>query len=175
MLIPIGFFGGGAAAGAYEQIATNLVTTATSPVVFSSIPQGYKHLQIRYTARGTLGGASTQLIYSALSRVHWLRGDGSGVTSSSATSPAELTNIPANTQTANVFAAGVIDILNYSNTSTNKTVRNFSGSMGTGTSVRIQLSSGILIDTAAISSISLSTTTGAFAIGSRFSLYGIKG
>ena len=33
--------------GAFESIATTLVSSAVSSVTFSSIPQTYKHLQIR--------------------------------------------------------------------------------------------------------------------------------
>lgn len=178
MLIPFGVFsaagasGGGGGAAAYELISTTLVTTAVSPVVFSSIDQTYKHLQIRYTARGTVSASNTQLVYSVMSRFHYLRGDGSTVTSSAGISPLQLADIAGNTLGSGIFSSGVIDFLDYANTTTNKTVRSLSGSTGLN---RIQLSSGLIVSTAAISSISLSTASGQFAIGSRFSLYGIKG
>jgi hypothetical protein len=37
----------------YEQIATTLVSSGQSSIVFSSIPQGYKHLQLRYVTKPT--------------------------------------------------------------------------------------------------------------------------
>ena len=58
MLIPIGFFGAGAAAGAYELIETQVLGSDVYSITFSSVPQTYKHLQIRLTARCTASGST---------------------------------------------------------------------------------------------------------------------
>jgi hypothetical protein len=167
--------------GAYQQIATTLITSNTANVTFSSIPQTYRHLQIRYTVRdaasqttngmfleyngNTVGGSNSQ---------HNLRGDGS--TSSGAWTNVnrfDYTLLPANSSTANSFSAGILDLLDYSSTTKNKTTRVFHGYTVSG-SQQINLWSGMWNSTAAINQITMYTNN-ALVAGTRFSLYGIKG
>jgi len=79
-----------------------------------------------------------------------------------------------NTSTSGAFAAGIIDILDYTNTSKNTTVRGFAGITGT-TTPKIELKSGAWLNTSAVSSVTLFRSGLPFVSGSRFSLYGIKG
>lgn len=184
MLIPIGFFGAGAAAGAYELISTTLITTSTAGVTFSSVPSTYKHLQIRYTSRQATSGVRDQLRVrfngsSAYNYAyHKLEGNGSTVSSSAVTTTDGMNGgwMTATSETANFFGAGVIDILDYASTAKNKTIRSFSGVNGSGGSY-VSLNSGFFYtNTNAVTSIELNTLdVFSFAAGSRFSLYGIKG
>jgi hypothetical protein len=81
-----------------------------------------------------------------------------------------------NTAAANIFAGMVIDILDYTSTSKNKTVRSLGGYDRNGAG-EISLSSGLwYASPAAITSIELTTTaTTEFKSYSQFALYGIKG
>jgi hypothetical protein len=178
MLIPIGFFGAGAAAGAYELISTAYGTGSSGVLQFSSIPQTYKHLQIRMVAKssstdvhGTLifnGGGGTAYAY------HNLAGNGSAVSSGAGTTQTSirLTQAISNSTTANAYTATVVDILDYSSTSKNTTVRALNGKVDATN--WIVLNSGLWADTSAITSLNINIS-GNYTTASRFSLYGIKG
>lgn len=176
MLIPIGFFGAGGAAGAYELISTAYGTGSSGTISFTSIPSTYKHLQIRYLGNKA---SSSDLRLTANSiasgySAHYLQGDGSAVSSGAFTS--QTTLIMQNSvggSTANSFAAGIIDILDYASTAKNKTVRAFTGQ--TGTFNFVDLHSGMIPTTSALTTISLAISSGSWTTTSRFSLYGIKG
>jgi hypothetical protein len=80
-----------------------------------------------------------------------------------------------NNSTASVFAAQIIDILDYANTNKYKTLRALSGfdNNGSGT---VRLGSSLWISTVAISSIQIFNYGGSdFNEYSQFALYGIKG
>jgi hypothetical protein len=169
------------AAGAYELISTQVLSSSASTVTFSSIPQDYKHLQIRMVTRSTRSNniAGFGIRFNSDSGtnydLHSLSGDGSSVTSfaSNNLSFVSLSQTAA-TSTASSFGATVSDILDYTNTSKNKTVRSLLG-YATTTNL-IALRSGLWRNTAAISAMEIyDTTSNNFLTGSRFSLYGIKG
>ena len=77
---------------------------------------------------------------------------------------------------SNIFGAFIIDIHDYSSTSKYKTVRGFGGLDANNSSVdlEINLISGVWMNTAAISSITLSAND-PFTTTTTFALYGIKG
>lgn len=179
--LPLGILAasGAGAAGAMELISTTVLDGTTASVTFNSLPQTYKHLQIRYTVRSSYSAALTYLLLSAngsyIQRTHYLNGNGASV-SSSTYADAIFGNIPGSTATANTFAAGVIDILDYTSANKKTTFRNLTG-FAPATDKSIALWSA-LTDTAAGALTSLSLIGYAFnnfASGTRFSLYGIKG
>jgi len=182
MLIPIGFFGGGNTSS-YELISTTVLGADTATVSFSSIPQTYKHLQIRGTVRVTAitntGGVMTiRLNGDSTASYSWhaLFGNGGSSTSEGVINTTEVRAymIPGSSAEANLFSPFVMDILDYS-VAKNKTTRNFIGNAVLGAG-QIRLESGSLYKTPAISTISLSNiSTNNFVANSRFSLYGIKG
>jgi len=182
-MIPLGILAttsGGAAAGAYELISTAYGTGSSGTITFSSIPQTYKHLQVRMTSKTTISG-STTAIYLRLNGIstgvysqHILGGDGSSVQSGNGTSKTEIDYLlGAGNSDSLVAAASILDFADYASTSKNKTVRIFQGYKGSGN--RIDLSSGCYGQTTAISSINLSLFSGSFTALTRVSLYGIKG
>ena len=133
----LGFFstaGVSAAAGSFDLLETQVLGSTSSAVTFSSLSQyatDYRHLQIRYTGRSNRASAYSTASYrfngvSTMSyAVHILDGQGSGSPrSASATSYfGYLTEfLPAANTTANVFGAGVIDILDAFSTNKNKVV-----------------------------------------------------
>jgi hypothetical protein len=174
------------AGGAYELIATQLITTNTADLTFSSIPQTYKHLQIRYVARGNnnVTNLRFQLNGDTGSNYanHSLWGSGSAVfsdnsTSSSSMQTAEFDHDGASS--AGAFSPGIFDFLDYSSSAKNTTMRGLAGRDGDNGNVtpRIRLRSAAWFNTAAVTSLTVFTDsgTGRFVSCSRFSLYGIKG
>lgn len=186
MLIPIGFFGAGAAAGAYELISTQILGSNSDNITFTSIPQTYKHLQIRATPRlATSAGTGafsldirlnddTGSVYS----YHNLTGNASSVVSGGASTQNQIrfeASIPSNSQSTGIFGATIIDILDYASTSKYKTLRGLTGY--SGSSARVGLKSGLYQATTAVTSVVLFdyAYAGGYLAGSRFSLYGLKG
>jgi hypothetical protein len=166
-----------AAATSYESIAT-----LTANGTFTSIPQTYKHLQIRYLARDSSSNTTKGFFLrfngdtGANYAAHSLGGNGSSASAAGVTgfTYMPLGTIPANNATSNVFAGGIVDILDYTNTNKNTTVRALTGfdANGSGT---VELDSGLWINTSAITSITCGTDTGNLVTGGIIALYGIKG
>jgi len=168
----------------FESIATATGTGSSNLITFSSIPQTYKHLQIRWIAKDTAGTtvASLRLTCNGVGGTsyasHRVTGDGSTVTAnnSSAASLATLGFYRSNS-TVSAMGVGIIDIQDYASTTKNKTFRSFNGiDANTGTTAdRVILASGLFIDTTAITSITIDGAGTAFTTASTFALYGIKG
>ncbi len=187
MPIPLGVLavaGAGAAAGgaAYELIESSVLTSAQASVTFSSVPSSYKHLQIRAVVRSTGTGNPRVLVrYNSDSgsnyAYHNLYGDSSTVWSeyNTANTGWAFYFVPNSSQTSGVFGAAIYDILDYSNTTKNTTTRVLGGSPLSGVIYDVGIHSFLWMNTAAVSTILLSGDGQDFAIGSRFSLYGIKG
>jgi len=177
-----GYRAGAVAPPAYELIQTQVLTSSQSAVNFSSIPQTYKHLQLRTVVKSDNGSSFDILLMringatSGYSQ-HALYGDGgaSQVYSSGAASTANIQVGWVNgSSTTGAFAPSIIDILDYASTVKNKTVRSLSGTP-TGLP-RVFLYSGAYFSTTTVSSLSFVSNYAAnWVAGSRFSLYGIKG
>lgn len=158
--------------------------TATSSAVnvytFSNIPQNFTHLQVRATLRSVASNpvATTYFQFTGTPGAgynHILYGDGSSAASSNAGPLNYGSNFqmsPGGTSNANFWLAEITDILDYSNTSRNKTIKRFGG-FEDGTRGRIYLNSYLYAATTAIDSVTISTDTG-FAVGTTFTLYGIN-
>jgi len=83
--------------------------------------------------------------------------------------------VAGSTAGSNVFAVTVLDLLDYANTSKNKTVRNLAGYDKNGAG-QIALNSGSWMSTSAVTQIDISPRVGTlFSQYSSFALYGIKG
>ena len=186
-LFPFGILsaaGAGVVAGDYELIETQILGSATSSITFSNLglyAATYKHLQIRATTRTTESAAESAVRIRFNSDTganyawHFLFGNGSTVSPSADVSQTAIYPFASvgNTQTANGFGVFVIDILDYSSTTKNKTTRAFTG-YASGTN-RIALASGLWQNTSAITSVFFGPNTSNWATGSRFSIYGIRG
>lgn len=174
--------GSKAITGSYESIATATVSSGVTSVTLSSIPSTYKHLQIRFTANiPAVEGANFQFNSDTGTNyvTHYLVGIGSG--SGTAASNTGQTYAYGSVYGQGydggtyIFTAGVIDILDYTNTSKYKTVRNFSGVDRNGSGA-IQLISSLWMNTSAITSIKFLSEAGSnLATGTKVALYGIKG
>jgi hypothetical protein len=168
----------------YELIATTVLGTATDSVTFSGLgdySSVYKHLQIRAVARTThaagsdflnirLNGDNTLSNYAR----HLLVGNGSTVSSFASTGGSTITNlgiIGSAFDVANLYGAHVVDIVD-AYASKNKTIRSIGGTSG-----EIDFNSVLYINTGTITSVLLQTfdSVSNFTVGSRFSIYGIRG
>ena len=165
----------------YESIATVYGTGSSNTIIFSSIPSTYQHLQIRSLSKTTTAGtanATYTLQFNSDTGSNYTRhalvGDGATVSASGAANQTSIRaggNTEANS--TNIFAVSIVDILDYANTNKYKTLRTLFGSDLNG-SGEINLRSGVWMNTSAVTSITLTTSSGNFASGTVIELYGIR-
>lgn len=159
--------------------SSGVLSGSTNGFNFTNIPQTFTHLQVRGFLRDTFTSSVNQSLSfqfngdnAANYAVHRMGGDGSGTYSQGFATQGSMFQgaIPTAIETANVFGIIITDILDYRNTSKNKTIRSISGydANGTGTAM---MSSGAWLNTAAITSINCSQSAGS-AQFSRIDLYG---
>ena len=169
--------------GDFESIATVTVGSGgQATVVFDNIPQIYQHLQIRALARSTNVNAGGESIRVRLNNDtgnnyarHVLSGDGATATSAAASSANFGTAGYVSTSGyTNIFGVFVLDILDYTNTNKNRTLRSLTGYDANGAGVA-ELRSNLYNSTTAVTRIDLYIDSYNFAQYSHFALYGIKG
>ena len=172
-----------ASVGSYFLIQrTTVGSGGSATVTFSSITSTYKHLQLRVFAYGTQSSpdntnmnisvnSGTSTAYS-----HRLSGTGSAISSYAGGAGYFQILLPTGTGLS-TFGIGVVDFLDYTNTSKYKTIRGLGGYDINGAG-RVVIPSAYFATTSAISSITISTDGGAISGWgqySTFALYGIKG
>ena len=178
MILPGVIASSGGVASSYESIATIVPTVGATSVTFSSIPNTFSHLQIRLLARdssvsynGNLGvrfNSDTASNYS----YHYMYGAGSTPGAGAGLTTLMLAPMVCGTTNgSNVFAAGVMDVINYSNTNIYKTIRAYGG-FDNSTYGEFFYDSGNWRSTSAVNSITFSSAT--FPAYCHFALYGIK-
>ena len=161
----------------YEPISTQTLGTAIADIYFTSIPQTYTDLVLVCNMNGashlTVGfrvNGSSSTIYSATE----LAGNGFGALTNRVSNEnyARMTNYGGPDTTGRSVL--ISSFMNYSNTTTNKTVLNRANNAG-GSFPGSQAGVNLVRTTSAITSINLMTASGGnFAVGSTFTLYGIK-
>jgi hypothetical protein len=169
-------------AGTFESIATVSVGSGGSSAVdFTSIPATYTHLQIRLIAQKLTSSTNGLMRFNSDATstnyyAHGIEADGSSVAAYATNDfPRAVANVPT---TANIFAASVVNILDYANTNKYKTVRILSGVDVNGTVAGyggvIELVGGNWRSTSAITSITITADSPNYVQYTTFSLYGIK-
>ena len=171
--ITAGLFSSGVAAAtnSYESIATATGTGSSGSISFASIPSTYKHLQLRASWDTTpAAGYLTITVNSgtAPTKSHALYGDGS------AANAAAFTNVITLENGYGQPYAGIIDILDYTDTNKNKTIRTLFGGDRNGVGI-VGLTSAYIGSTSAISQITIALSSNNFTSTTKFALYGIKG
>lgn len=162
-----------AAGNTYEAIATQTLGSAAASVTFSSIPSTYTDLRLVVAATSSSGSNIDAYVrfnsdsgtnYSAT----YLYGNGTSA-GSGRTSNATLIYLTQATAISSTQTNRLVDVMNYSNATTYKTMlmRENDTANATGTLV------GLWRSTSAINQIVI-TGSANFATGSVFSLYGIK-
>jgi hypothetical protein len=173
--------------GAYDALATVTVPSGgLASVTFAGIPTGYKHLQIRYSARtaNSYQFDFTNMIFNDDSTNntylnHMFSGNGASAQSEYFGIGGGLYGMgitAGNTNTSGVFGTGVIDILDYSNTNKNKTIKAFSGfnNNDSNNGRQVALSAGLWLNTQAVNVINLNGNGANLLQNSTFALYGVK-
>ena len=177
----------------FESIATVTVGAGgSSTMVFSSLPQTYKHLQLRGILKSTNNASTLNSMYiqfngDAGSTYSWHQFYGyyTASTAGSGYSSSQTQIYPGYIPltdslgglTSNIFCGIVIDILDYTSSSKNKTLKAFSGfdfNNAYSYSGIIVLGSGAWYSTSSVTSITFSTTSGNYAQFSSLALYGVK-
>lgn len=175
--------------GAMFPIATVVVGSAGATYVeFTSIPQDYKHLQIRASMRGATAdtaGQSWIRVNNVSTDNYWwhgIYGTGGATPSTENSEYSAKDGIysairhPSNTATPGVFGVAIIDIPDYTSTTKYKTIRSISGYDANG-SGQSRLYSGYMnLNRNAITSLKFQDQSGGgYTQFTRFDLYGIKG
>lgn len=175
---------------AFESIASISGTGSSSSFTFTSIPQTYKHLQIRAILRENSGGnanGSLKLEFngsgSSVGRGHWFQalGETSPYTNAQYDSGDMYIQYVSvgSAATGNVYGMLIMDIMDYSDTSKNKVIRNFYGINANNlaaTSAAVGSNSNLWVNTSAINQIKLvGSNNNPYTTLSNVALYGIKG
>jgi hypothetical protein len=170
----------------YESIASATGTGSSGTITFSSIPATYASLQIRSNFFRTAYGTPSVLVQlngdtGTNYAFHWLNGNGTTASALGRSTADSVTSMRLIASTPDIDAtygsAAILDIHDYASTTKNKTIRSFGGFDGNdyfGTGF-IGLLSGLWLNTNAVTSITISLSSGNFSTNSTFALYGIKG
>jgi hypothetical protein len=162
-----------AAGSTYTKISTTTLGSGVANYTFSSISASYTDLVFIIAGAGSSSGGNMQLQFNSDTGANYsttiLYGDGSSVGSARVTNTTSMnigdldaTN-PSNT---------IVNIINYANTSGNKTALGRANRINAGAAVVEKI--GLWRNTSAITSIKVFFNTGdTFITGSTLSLYGI--
>ena len=166
--------------GAMVPLQTYVVPAGgVSSVTFSSISQNFAHLQIR--GIGIYGYVNTLIQFNGDTgsnyTYHELYGGYSGgnVTGSTGSSTGQTSTRGGISTSASYPSPQIIDILDYSSVSKNKTIRVLHGADTNATADSfVGLRSGAWLSLSAITSIKLYPASGSYSQFSQFALYGVK-
>ena len=163
----------------YTPIATATLTSNSATITFGSLPSAYTDLIIVFNARSATVGSSSgtdglELRFNSDSASNYsytqLYGTGSAAASGlSSSTSAPIGNIPiSNNTTSPSYEIAVGHIMNYSNSTTYKTVLGRGGPSGSYSIVRV----GMWRNTTAVTSVSgVINGGGSFLAGSTATLY----
>ena len=168
----------------FESIATVTVGGGSTPTIqFNTIPQTFKHLQVRVFTRDErasalnnyhlrVNGNTTNNYWS-----HSIMHDGTSITAGGGV--ADKTDYfiePSTGTTTGAFASSIWDIYEYSSTDRYKVIRHIGGYDNNGYGRMNYNGAGILTTLDAVDSLSFTNSSGAsFSQYSSYALYGIKG
>ncbi len=162
---------------AFDSIATSN-PSGVSTITFSSIPSTYKHLQVRMSMVGASGGSLIVANFNSDTGAnytwHSLQGQGTTASSYNGTGNSYSRWFGRDVGTSSTAPTVLVaDILDYTNTNKNTTVRVLSGMDANG-SGELGISSSLWLNTAAITSITVKTHDAVnFASGTIIALYGV--
>jgi hypothetical protein len=159
----------------YTPIATTTLGTAAASYTFSSIPSTYTDLVL------IVNGSAASTAFDAYIRFNSDSGTNYSITTLSGTGTAAQSARESNATYIRIDKQAAwrsgnrtqnrVNVMNYANTTTNKTVLTRADSPADATEAIV----GLWRNTAAITSILVGTDGGVnFAVGTTFTLYGIK-
>jgi hypothetical protein len=157
----------------YDKIATTTLGSAASNIIFSSIPSTYTDLVLVLVGKRTTGGNNLYINLnndsSALYSRTVLFGTGSVAGSTRNSNQITMTDFYVGLN-ASGDSLHIMNFMNYSNTTTNKTVLWRNGRADEATQAIV----GLYRSTSAINQIDLYTSGSTITAGSTATLYGIK-
>lgn len=152
-------------------IATQTLTANASSVTFSSIPQGYTDIIVVIDATSAGDNVLARVNGDTGNNYSFTRLGGNGSTASSARgSNTNYLNFDGAAYLTTGRSTWIIQFMNYSNTTTNKTIISRGNNAATGVDTNVNL----WRSTAAITSISFIATSNAYQTGSTLTIYGVK-
>ena len=167
--------------GSYDSLATVTLSATASSVTFSNIPTTYTHLQLRATHTFSASGLGINMQVGngtidtgSNYAYHYLLGQGTAASSGAASTQASWVYyyVVGNGSTA-IPETEIWDFVDYSNTNKYKTSRLLAGVDNNG-SGEVFMASDLWMNTSAINTIKINTSSSTFAAGSSFALYGVK-
>jgi len=188
------FFGylgaaGASAASSYDLLESEVLSTSSTSIVFENLDvyaSDYKHLQIRATTRDTRAISGSNNVIMTFNgdttanyrQMHFLKGDGSTVSSYAEATTSYIIPFaePSASDTTDAFGVAVVDLTDAFSSNKYTTSRSLRGmNLDAAYATQVGLSSGLWMNTASLTEISLAPIVGDFAAYSRVSLYGVKG
>lgn len=168
-----------------QHIASYTVTDSgySGPIYMLNIPQTFQHLHIRIFGRSKFNAVTSGFyaaVYNSSSSpssfaTHSMHGDGTTVVAASNTGlPYAFAPqaFPGATATANVFSSLIIDLLDYTSTSKNKTMKMIYGHDRNGSGFT-GINSQLFVFNQAVDRFYIDTES-SFAVGTRIDIYGIN-
>jgi hypothetical protein len=158
----------------YEPIATATGTGSSGTITFNSIPSTYTDLVLVANGRINSGTANLQMQFNGVTSTLYsttiIYGTGSSALSDRNSNSSVIYVCWASYWNPTDIATTIVNIQNYSNTTSNKTLLSRTNAVTYGTEAMV----GLWRSTAAINSITLKTSANNFTTASTFTLYGIK-
>jgi hypothetical protein len=159
----------------YEPIATTTLGSTATTVSFTSIPGTFTDLVLVTSIKATSANTNQFMRFNSDSGTNYAQSNMYGVGSGSGASTSQITQDKINSVlsgylTTTENALGIYNIMNYSNSTTFKTMISRFNNSG----VLVQAQASLWTSTSAITSIEIFTTPDSFAVGSTLTLYGIK-
>ena len=166
-----GVFNSFSPASSYDALATILVPSGgLTSITFDGFPQtGYDHLQLRFSALGTIDPTIT-LNGANPDAAHGFYGDGASASAPNMNTYKQYLDYALQLSASNPMVC-VIDFLDYTNTSINRTIRYVEGQDRNG-SGEIMLHSKLWVSTQELRTFTISAEIAQYSL---FSLYGVKG
>jgi hypothetical protein len=162
------------AARTYEPIATTTLGSTATTVSFTSIPGTYTDLVLITSIKATSANTNQWMRFNSDSGTNYsstnLYGTGTSALATKSVSQDKINSVLSGFLTTTENSPGIYNIMNYSDTTTLKTII----SRFNNTGVVAQAEVSIWSSTSAITSIEIFTTPDSFAVGSTLTLYGIK-
>lgn len=177
---------GGGGEAAFDLLETTILSSTATDVSFTGLDSytDYKHLQVRVVA-GVANITSNNVTHLDLRfnsdtsnnyKMHAIQGAGSSIFSDAAINETYIRHYDCLPYlNSGLFGGAIIDILDFSSTDKYTTTRAIRGGIGP-TENEVGLVSGLWVNTAAVTDITLKTYNASypFKSQSRFSLYGVK-
>ena len=161
-----------AAGSTYTPIATTTLGSTATSYTFSSIPSTYTDLVLIISGKST-GPTDAWLQFNSDTATNYsdtrLYGNGTSAVSER-NSNAVKTYLDSSVYLSTNQCNYVVSIMNYSNTTTYKTVLSRFNNSAVGTNTNV----GLWRSTSAINSVKIGLDGNSYDIGTSFTLYGIK-